>query len=76
MNMQQPTTFLNKQATRTSVPFENGIQARIASLKEERERLEEEIRQLRVAVQIYTEVARRRALAANGESKNIPLYAA
>jgi cell division protein FtsB len=32
---------------------------RIANLKQEREVLEEEIRQLRAAVQIYTEVARR-----------------
>jgi hypothetical protein len=51
-----------------SVPFEQGIQARIASLKDEREQLEEEIRQLRVAVQIYTEVARRRALIASGQA--------
>jgi cell division protein FtsB len=39
---------------------------RIANLKQEREVLEEEIRQLRAAVQIYTEVARR--LSGSGHS--------
>jgi hypothetical protein len=73
--MQQRSNFLNSQTTTTSVGSERGIQTRIAYLKLEQERLEEEVGQLRVAVEIYTEVVRRQALAAGGqESKDIPLW--
>jgi hypothetical protein len=73
--MQQRSNFLNSQTTTNSVGSERGIMTRIAYLKLEQERLEEEVGQLRVAVEIYTEVVRRQALAAGGqESKDIPLW--
>ena len=73
--MQQRSNFLSSQTTTTSVGSERGIMTRIAYLKLEQERLEEEVGQLRVAVEIYTEVVRRQALAAGGqESKDIPLW--
>ena len=64
MFMQRQNDIRGIPMTNNSIPFERGIQARIHSLQQERAQLEEEIRQLKVAVQIYTEVARRRALAA------------
>jgi hypothetical protein len=39
--------------------FEDGLSLRIGALIEERDALEEEIRQLRAAVQIYSEIVRR-----------------
>jgi hypothetical protein len=39
--------------------FEEGLQLRIGALVTEREVLEEEVRQLRAAVQVYAEVVRR-----------------
>ncbi len=39
--------------------FEEGLQHRIGTLLSERDALEEEVRQLRAAVQIYSEVVRR-----------------
>ena len=41
------------------VPFESGMRLHIDALIQERDALEEEVRQLRAAVQIYTEIARR-----------------
>jgi hypothetical protein len=73
--MQPRSNFLNSRTTTTSVGSERGIMTRIAYLRLEQERLEEEVGQLRVAVEIYTEVVRRQALAAGGqESKDIPLW--
>jgi len=72
--MQQKSNFLN-QTMMAGAPNERGMQTRIAYLKLEQERLEEEVGQLRVAVQIYTEVVRRQALAAGGqESKDTPIW--
>ena len=48
---------LRGKARRTS--FEDGLRLRIGALLTERETLLEEIRQLRAAVHIYTEVVRR-----------------
>lgn len=45
--------------TRRRVSFEEGLRLRIGDLLAERETLEEEVRQLRAAVHIYTEVVRR-----------------
>ena len=39
--------------------FEDGLSLRIGALVQERDELEEEIRQLRAAVQIYSEIVRR-----------------
>ena len=39
--------------------FEDGLNLRIGALVQERDELEEEIRQLRAAVQIYSEIVRR-----------------
>ena len=75
INMQQKSNFLNNHTMTASGLNERGMQTRIAYLKLEQERLEEEVGQLRVAVQIYTEVVRRQALAAGGqESKDIPIW--
>ena len=38
--------------------FEDGLSLRIGALVQERDELEEEIRQLRAAVQIYSEIVR------------------
>ncbi len=43
----------------TRATFEEGLRLRIGALLEERDALDEEVRQLRAAVQIYTEVVRR-----------------
>ena len=64
--MQRRRKFLNRQKMPASVSPGCGIQAQIANLERERERLEEEVGQLQVAVEIYTEVVRRWALAARG----------
>ena len=45
--------------TDNQTTFEDGMQLRIAALIDERENLLEEVRQLRAAVRIYTEVVRR-----------------
>ena len=39
--------------------FEDGLSLRIGALVQERDELEEEIRQLRAAIQIYSEIVRR-----------------
>ena len=41
------------------IAFEDVLRLRIGALIEERDALDEEVRQLRAAVQIYTEVLRR-----------------
>jgi len=41
------------------IAFEDMLRLRIGALIEERDALDEEVRQLRAAVQIYTEVVRR-----------------
>ncbi|HXB74773.1 MAG TPA: hypothetical protein VNY05_41445 [Candidatus Acidoferrales bacterium] len=68
--MQRKRNLLNIQTMPASPASERGIRARIASLNLERERLEEEVGQLQAAVQIYTEVVRRWALAARGQDSH------
>lgn len=66
-----------RQQQRKQVSFERGLQTRIANLKQERELLEEEVRQLRAAVQVYTEVARRLSATEGArDTRHIPLWAA
>jgi hypothetical protein len=73
-NMQQKSNFLNNR-TLGNEPTERCLQTRIGYLKLEQQRLEEEIGQLKVAVEIYTEVVRRQALAVGGQaSKNTPVW--
>ena len=48
-----------KHTPRRRASFEEGLRLHIGALLAEREALEEEVRQLRAAVHIYTEVARR-----------------
>ena len=67
INMQRKSNFLNSQTMPAKASSVRGIRAKIANLNQERDRLEEEVGQLRVAVQIYTEVVRRWALAARGQ---------
>jgi len=43
--------------------FKQGLRLRIGALLEERDALDEEVRQLRAAVQIYSEVVRRLEIA-------------
>jgi hypothetical protein len=47
--------------------FEDGLSLRIGTLLQERDELEEEVRQLRAAVQIYSEIVRR--LQVNGAQR-------
>jgi hypothetical protein len=62
--MQRERNLLNSQTRPASPSSVREIRARIACLNLQRQRLEEEVGQLQVAVQIYTEVARQWALAA------------
>lgn len=63
-------THASSTASRPSehrASFEDGLSLRIGTLVQERDELEEEIRQLRAAVQIYSEVVRR--LQVNSEQR-------
>jgi hypothetical protein len=48
-----------RHTTKRRVTFEEGLRLRIGALLTEREILQEEVRQLRAAVHIYSEVLRR-----------------
>jgi hypothetical protein len=54
-------THANSSSPRSEnrVQFEDGLNLRIGALVQERDALEEEVRQLRAAVQIYSEIVRR-----------------
>jgi hypothetical protein len=67
MNSAAPPATPNARSRRNRVSFEGGLRLRIGALIEERDSLQEEVRQLRAAVQIYTEVARR--LQVNGQQR-------
>jgi hypothetical protein len=67
MNSTAVATTPNARSRRNRVTFESGLRLRIGALLEERDALQEEVRQLRAAVQIYTEVARR--LQVNGPQR-------
>ena len=47
------------RSRKNRIAFEDLLRLRIGALIEERDALDEEVRQLRAAVQIYTEVLRR-----------------
>lgn len=47
------------RSPRTRLSFESGLRRRIGALIQERDNLDEEVRQLRAAVAIYSEVVRR-----------------
>jgi hypothetical protein len=49
----------NSRSPRNRTAFEDGLPLHIAALLQERDALYEEVRQLRAAVQLYTEVVRR-----------------
>lgn len=59
MNSAALTTAPDTRSRRNRVSFESGLHLRIDALLEERDALQEEVRQLRAAVQIYSEIARR-----------------
>ncbi|MEO8593951.1 MAG: hypothetical protein ABI759_11570 [Candidatus Solibacter sp.] len=56
MHSAQRTTDIAHRVRRARVTFEEGLQHRIAALLQERAVLDEEVRQLRAAVQIYSVV--------------------
>jgi cell division protein FtsB len=75
--MKQQSVLLSNHTVRACATIKLGLQTRIAYLEREREQLEEEVRQLRAAIQIYAEIARRREAAADArDSKDVPLWAA
>ena len=49
----------HSRTPRNRAAFEDGLPLRIGALRQERDALDEEVRQLRAAVQLYTEVLRR-----------------
>lgn len=53
-----------RTAPRQRVSFESGLHLQIGALLQERDSLQEEVRQLRAALQIYDEVVRRLQAAA------------
>ena len=52
-------TEITFRARRADVTFEERLRQRLGALLHERETLDEEVKQLRAAVQIYAEVVRR-----------------
>ena len=59
MNSATPATRPHSRSPRNRAEFEDGLPLRIGALRRERDALNEEVRQLRAAVQLYTEVVRR-----------------
>ena len=57
MNSATPASRPRSRRNRTA--FEDGLPLHIGALLQERDALSEEVRQLRAAVQLYTEVVRR-----------------
>ena len=53
------STASTSRLPKNRATFEDGLRLRIGVLLQERNALEEEVRQLRAAVQIYSEVVRR-----------------
>jgi len=53
------TATSTPRTRKNRIAFEDILRLRIGALIEERDALDEEVRQLRAAVQIYTEVLRR-----------------
>ena len=49
----------HSRSPRNRAAFEDGLPLHIGALLQERDALDEEIRQLRAAVQLYTEIVRR-----------------
>jgi hypothetical protein len=67
MSSAAPAANPNSRPVENTAPFEGGLPLRIGALLQERDALLEEVRQLRAAVQLYTEVVRR--LRANGQPR-------
>jgi hypothetical protein len=59
MNSATPATRTRSRSPRNRAAFEDGLPLHIGALLQERDALCEEVRQLRAAVQLYTEVVRR-----------------
>jgi len=59
MNSASPASLPRSRARRNRTAFEDGLPLHIGALLQERDALYEEVRQLRAAVQLYTEVVRR-----------------
>ena len=59
MNAATHASALASRPRQNRASFEDGLSLRIGALVQERDELEEEIRQLRAAVQIYSEIVRR-----------------
>jgi hypothetical protein len=59
MNFADSATTSYSQTSRNRASFEGGLRLRIRGLIQERDALQEEVQQLRAAVQLYTEVVRR-----------------
>jgi hypothetical protein len=59
MKQATASTASKPRSTAKRATFEEGLRLRIGALLTEREALLEEVRQLRAAVHIYTEVVRR-----------------
>ncbi len=59
MNAATHASSVASRPSENRASFEDGLNLRIGALVQERDELEEEIRQLRAAVQIYSEIVRR-----------------
>ena len=59
MNSATPASRPRFRSRRNRTAFEDGLPLHIGALRQERDALYEEVRQLRAAVQLYTEVVRR-----------------
>jgi hypothetical protein len=59
MSSATPASRPRSRSGRNRTAFEDGLPLHIGALLQERDALYEEVRQLRAAVQLYTEVVRR-----------------
>lgn len=59
MNFADSDTTSYSRTPRNRASFEGGLRLSVRSLLKERDALQEEVQQLRAAVQLYTEVLRR-----------------
>ena len=59
MNFADSATTPDSRTPRNRASFEGGLRLRVGVLLQERDALQEEVQQLRAAVQLYTEVVRR-----------------
>jgi hypothetical protein len=59
MNIADSVTTSYSRTPENRASFEGGLRLRVGALLQERDALHEEVRQLRAAVRLYTEVVRR-----------------